>query len=49
MCDEINKEFEEFQKDLEIRDEHRVELVVFEVDEKIEKELKELKEKEVIL
>lgn len=47
--DEINKEFDEYQKVLEEKEKHLKIEVFFEVDEKLEKEVEELKEKEVIL
>lgn len=49
MGEQINKDFEDFQKELHERDRKRKMRVVFEPDEKIEEELDELKEKEVVL
>lgn len=49
MDEEINKEFDEFQKVLEEKEKHLKMEVSFDIDEKLENELKELKEKEVIL
>jgi hypothetical protein len=49
MGEKINKEFEEFQKNLKEREKNLRIKVKFEKDDKIEEELEELKEKEVIL
>lgn len=49
MNEEINKEFDEFQKILEEKEKHLKMIVSFDIDEKLENELKELKKKEVIL
>ena len=49
MGDKINKEFENFQKDLEIRKKKLKLIVKFEPDDKLEKELKELKDKQITL
>lgn len=49
MGEQINKEFEEFQKNLKEREKNLRIKVKFEKDDKIEEELEELKEKEVIL
>ncbi len=49
MGDKINKEFENFQKDLEIRKKKLKLIAKFEPDDKLEKELKELKDKQITL
>lgn len=49
MDEEINKEFDEFQKILEEKEKRLKMIVSFDIDEKLENELKKLKEKEVIL
>lgn len=49
MGEEIYKEFEEFQKQLEIRNKKLKPFVKFENDEKIDDILDELKDKEVVL
>jgi hypothetical protein len=49
MGEKINKEFEDFQKHLEEKDKHLKMKVSFETDEDIEKELEELKKKDVVL
>lgn len=49
MDEEINKEFDEFQKILEEKEKRLKMIVSFDMDDKIENELKKLKEKEVIL
>jgi len=49
MGEQINKEFEEFQRNLKEREKNLRIKVKFEKDDKIEEELEELKEKEVIL
>ena len=45
MGDKINKEFEKYQKDLEIRKKKLKLLVRFEPDEKVEKAIEELNKK----
>ena len=45
MGDKINKEFEKYQKDLEIRKKKLKLLVRFEPDEKVEKVIEELNKK----
>jgi hypothetical protein len=49
MGEQINKEFEEFQRNLKEREKNLKIRVKFESDERIEDELEKLKEKEVIL
>lgn len=49
MGEKINKEFEKFQKDLETREKKLKLLVKFDLDEKIDEEIKELKEKQITL
>lgn len=49
MTEIINKDFEEFQKDLDVRNKKLKCLVKFKPDEKIDKLIKELKENKVIL
>lgn len=49
MGEQINKEFEEFQRNLKEREKNLKLRVKFESDERIEDELEKLKEKEVIL
>ena len=49
MGEKINKEFEEYQKDLEVRNKKLKTIVRFEPDEEIEELLKELKDKELTL
>lgn len=49
MGEKINKEFEEYQKDLESRNKKLKTIVRFEPDEEIEELLKELKDKELTL
>lgn len=49
MGDKINKEFENYQKDLETRNKKLKLLPKFEVDERIEEELKEIKDKQITL
>jgi len=49
MNEEINKQFDEFQKVLAEKDKHIKLNVVFEVDEKLEKAVEELKQKELTL
>lgn len=49
MRDIINKEFEDFQKDLETRSKKLKGIVRFKPDEKIDELIKELKEKTIIL
>ena len=48
MGDKINKEFEKYQKDLEIRKKKLKLLVQFEPDEKVEKAIEELNNKKVM-
>lgn len=45
MGDKINKEFEKYQKDLEIRKKKLKLLVQFKPDEKVEKAIEELNKK----
>ena len=49
MGDKINKESENFQKDLETRNKKLKLIAKFEPDDKLEKELKELKDKQITL
>lgn len=49
MGEKINKEFEEFQKQLEIRNKKLKGLVKFEPDKKLDDIMKELKDKKVTL
>ena len=49
MGDKINKEFEDFQKVLEIRSKKLKEIVKFECDDNIDIILNELKDKEIVL
>lgn len=49
MGEKINKEFEEYQKDLKTRDKNLKPIVHFEPDEEIEKALEELKDKHITL
>lgn len=49
MGDKINKEFEKFQKDLEIRKKKLKLLVKFEPDEEMEKAIEELNNKKITL
>jgi len=49
MGDEINKEFEEFQQDLKLRNKKLKLISKFELDENLEDELKELKNKKITL
>ena len=49
MGEKINKEFEDYQKHLEEKDKHLKMKVSFETDKNIEKELEELKKKDVVL
>jgi len=49
MGEKINKEFEEYQKDLKIRDKKLKDVVYFEPDEEVEKLLNEIKDKEITL
>ena len=48
MGDKINKEFEKYQKDLEIRKKKLKLLVRFEPDEKVEKVIEELNKKKAM-
>jgi hypothetical protein len=47
MGDKINKEFEDYQKDLEIRKKKLKQIVHFNLDENLENEINELKDKEI--
>lgn len=47
MNEELNKQFEEFQKDLEIREKKLKGLVRFEKDERLDLLLQELKQKDI--
>ena len=49
MGDKINKEFENFQKDLEIRKKKLKLLVEFELDKNLDDILKELNDKKITL
>lgn len=49
MGDKINKEFENYQKDLETRNKKLKLIAKFEPDERLEEELKELKDKQITL
>lgn len=49
MGDKINKEFEKFQKDLEIRKKKLKLLVEFEPDKNLDNVLKELNDKKITL
>ena len=49
MEEKINKEFEQFQEDLEIRRKKLKLLVSFNLDDKINEELKELNDKQITL
>ena len=49
MGDKINKEFEKFQKDLEIRNKKLKLLVEFEPDKNLDDVLKELNDKKITL
>lgn len=49
MGEQINKEFEEYQKDLKIREKKLKTIVHFEPDEEVEKVLDELKDKKITL
>lgn len=49
MGEQINKEFDEYQEHLKEKDKHLKMKVSFEADDTLEKELKELKDKEVVL
>jgi len=49
MGDKINKEFEEYQKELEIRNKKLKTIIHFESDEKIDDVLNELKDKKMTL
>lgn len=49
MCDDINKEFEEYQEDLKIREMKLKIPVKFESDEEIDEMLDELNEKKINL
>ena len=49
MGEKINKEFEEYQKDLKTREKKLKTVVHFEPDDKVDKILEELKEKTITL
>ena len=49
MGEQINKEFDDFQKHLEEKEKRLKMKIAFETDKDIEKELKELKTKDVVL
>ncbi len=49
MGEKINKEFEEYQKDLKIREKKLKTIVHFEPDEEVDKVLDELKDKQITL
>ena len=49
MGEEINKEFEEFQKNLEIRNMHLKTKVVFEPDDKLDEMIEDIKNKDIVL
>ena len=49
MGEKINKEFEEYQKDLEKRKLKLKTIIRFEADEKLEDAVKELKDKKIVL
>lgn len=49
MGEKINKEFEEYQKDLKIREKKLKTIVHFEPDEEVDKVLDELKDKHITL
>lgn len=49
MGDKINKEFEEYQKDLETREKKLKTIVHFEPDENVDKILEEIKDKQLTL
>jgi len=49
MTDIINKEFEDFQKDLETRNKKLKGIVRFKPDEKLDELIKNLKEKTIML
>lgn len=49
MGEEINKEFDDFQKHLEIKEKRLKMELSFDTDEEIQKELEELKRKDVVL
>lgn len=49
MGEKINKEFEEYQEDLKIREKKLKTIVHFEPDEEVEQLLKELKDKQITL
>jgi len=49
MGDKINKEFEEFQKDLKTRNKKLKMVVNFEPEEKLETAIKELQDKKITL
>ena len=49
MGEKINKEFEEYQKDLKTREKKLKPIVHFEPDDEIENALKELNDKQITL
>ena len=49
MGEKINKQFDDYQKDLEKRNLKLKTLVYFEPDEKLEEVVKELKDKKIVL
>ena len=49
MGDKINKEFEKYQQDLELRNKKLKLLMSFDIDEDIDELLKELKEKQITI
>lgn len=49
MGEKINKEFEEYQNDLKIREKKLKTIVIFEPNDEIEKALDELKKKQITL
>jgi len=49
MGEKINKEFEEYQKDLKTREKKLKTIVHFEPDDEIERALEELKDKQITL
>lgn len=49
MGEKINKEFEEYQKDLKTREKKLKTIVHFEPDEEVDKVLDELKDKNITL
>ena len=49
MEEQINKEFDDYQKHLENKEKHLKMGLSFDTDEKLQKELEELKKKDVVL